>query len=112
MMISNPFGLPKVLYLGGSRLDYFVPLMGPSLGTRLMFGIYSYGEDTYVSITSLRSVVGNMDRLSELVYESFEALAAQALPTRRKRATPQPAKRPAAARSTNKQPGAPARKRS
>jgi hypothetical protein len=74
MLISNPYGIPKPLYLSGSRLDSFAPLMGPSLGTRLMFGIYTYAEDTCVSIASWRSVVADIERLSELVQESFDEL--------------------------------------
>jgi diacylglycerol O-acyltransferase / wax synthase len=74
MMISNPYGIPKPLHLNRSRLDYFVPLMGPSLGTRLMFGIYTYAEETYVSITSLKSVVSDVEHLSELVQKAFDEL--------------------------------------
>ena len=33
LIISNPYGIPKPLYLSGGRLDYFMPLVGPSLGT-------------------------------------------------------------------------------
>ncbi len=91
MMISNPYGMPTTLYLNGSHLDYFVPFMGPSLGTRLMYGIYTYAENTYVSITSLQSVVADMARLSELVQMSFDELeqAASALSAKAsKRATP------------------------
>ena len=74
MLISNSYGIPKALHLNRSRLDYFVPLMGPSLGTRLMFGIYTYAEETFVSITSLKSVVSDIERLSDLVQESFDDL--------------------------------------
>ncbi len=93
LMISNPYGMPTTLYLKGSHLDYFVPFMGPSLGTRLMYGIYTYAENTYVSITSLKSVVGDVERLSELVQLSFDELeqAASALSDaapKKKRATP------------------------
>ena len=91
MMISNPYGMPTTLYLNGSHLDYFVPFMGPSLGTRLMYGIYTYAENTYVSITSLQSVVADVERLSELVQASFDELekAASALSAKAsKRATP------------------------
>ncbi len=95
MMISNPYGVPSTLYLNGSRLDYFVPLMGPSLGTRLMFGIYTYAENTYVSITSLQSVVADIARLSELVQVSFDELEQKA----------------SAVNSVTRKPLAPARKR-
>jgi diacylglycerol O-acyltransferase / wax synthase len=91
MLISNPYGIPKALYLNGSRLDSFAPLIGPSLGTRLMFGIYTYAEDTCVSITSWRSVVTDIERLSELVQESFEELE-QAVGNHLKPATPTRAK--------------------
>jgi WS/DGAT/MGAT family acyltransferase len=74
MMISNPYGIPKALYLNGSRLDYFVPFVGPSLGTRLLVGIYTYAGETFVAITSLRSVVPTVERLSELVQVSFAEL--------------------------------------
>jgi hypothetical protein len=107
MMISNPYGIPKPLHLNRSRLDYFVPLMGPSLGTRLMFGIYTYAEETYVSITSLKSVVSDIERLSDLVQESFEELeraaSGYAEPTER------PARSPA---KKAKRASSPARRRS
>lgn len=74
MMISNPYGIPNALYLNGSRLDYFVPFVGPSLGTRLLVGIYTYAGETFVAITSLRSVVPTVERLSELVQVSFAEL--------------------------------------
>lgn len=74
MLISNPYGLPHRLYLNGSRLDYFVPMMGPSLGTRLMIGIWSYADETFMSITSLRSVVPDVDRMVTLVEQAFAAL--------------------------------------
>ncbi|MDP9140951.1 MAG: WS/DGAT domain-containing protein [Pseudomonadota bacterium] len=74
LLISNPYGVPKPLYLNGSRLDYFVPLIGPSLGTRLMAGIWTYAGETFVSLTSLLSVVPDVERLASLVREAFEEL--------------------------------------
>lgn len=74
LLISNPFGVPQPLYLNGSRLDYFVPLLGPSLGTRLMVGIWTYAEQTFMSLTSLCSVVPDIERLASLVQQSFDEL--------------------------------------
>lgn len=76
IMISNPYGLPKTLYFNGSKMDYFLPLIGPSLGTRIMFGVYSYADTAFVSITSLRSVVPDMDRLCVLIDDAFAELLA------------------------------------
>ncbi|MBK5356589.1 DUF1298 domain-containing protein [Pseudomonas sp. TH41] len=74
LLISNPFGLPQPLYLNGSRLDYFLPMMGPSLGARLMVGIWTYADETFMSLTSLRSVVPDVERLACLVQQSFDTL--------------------------------------
>jgi diacylglycerol O-acyltransferase len=74
MLISNPYGVPAPLYLNGSRLDYFVPLMGPSLGTRMMIGIWTYADETFMSITSLLSVVPDVERLAMLVQQAFDEL--------------------------------------
>ena len=74
LMISNPYGTPHPLYLNGSRLDYFVPMMGPSLGTRLMVGIWTYADETFMSLTSLRSVVPDVERLATLAQQSFDEL--------------------------------------
>ncbi|MCY1332852.1 putative diacylglycerol O-acyltransferase Tgs4 [compost metagenome] len=74
LLISNPFGVPRPLYLNGSRLEYFVPMLGPSLGTRLMVGIWTYADETFVSLTSLRSVVPDVERLASLVQQSFDEL--------------------------------------
>jgi diacylglycerol O-acyltransferase len=74
LLISNPYGVPKPLFLDGSRLDYFVPLIGPSLGARLMVGIWTYASETFVSLTSLQSVVPDVERLAALVYAAFEEL--------------------------------------
>ena len=79
MMISNPFGIPETLYLGPNRLSFFAPLIGPSLGTRVMFGIYSYADRTYISVTSLKSVVPDIAQLSELVTATFDAMEAAVL---------------------------------
>lgn len=107
MMISNPYGIPKPLHLNRSRLDYFVPLIGPSLGTRLMFGIYTYAEETFVSITSLKSVVSDIERLSELVRQSFHELERAAS------GTAEPAQGPAPSRPKKaKRASTPARRRS
>src|SRR5205823_9647421 len=74
MLISNPYGMPHPLYLNGSRLEYFVPLMGPSLGTRLMVGIWTYADETFMSLTSLRTVVPDVERLATLAQQSFDEL--------------------------------------
>lgn len=74
LMISNPYGVPKPLFLNGSRLDYFVPMIGPSLGTRLMVGIWTYAGETFMSLTSLQSVVPDVERLAALVHRAFEEL--------------------------------------
>ncbi|MNJ70547.1 putative diacylglycerol O-acyltransferase [compost metagenome] len=66
--------MPRPLYLNGSRLEYFVPMLGPSLGTRLMVGIWTYADETFVSLTSLRSVVPDVERLASLVQQSFDEL--------------------------------------
>ena len=79
MMISNPYGIPETLYLGSSQLDYFAPFMGPSLGTRVMFGVYSYADKTYISVTSLKSVVPDIAQLSDLVSTTFRSLEVAAL---------------------------------
>lgn len=84
MLITNPYGLSKKLYLNGSRMDYVVPLMGPTLGTRAMFAIYSYADTSFVAITSLRSVVADMDRLCALIHQSFGELASDAMPQKPK----------------------------
>jgi hypothetical protein len=60
-----------------------------------MFGIYTYAENTYVSITSLQSVVADIARLSELVQVSFDELEQKA----------------SAVNSVTRKPLAPARKR-
>ncbi|MFA5939958.1 MAG: wax ester/triacylglycerol synthase domain-containing protein [Sinimarinibacterium sp.] len=88
LLISNPYGVPKPLYLNGSRLDYFVPLIGPSLGTRLMVGIWSYAGETFVSLTSLRSVVPDVERLASLVHQAFQELECVSIeqPARKARA--------------------------
>lgn len=80
MMISNPFGLPKPLFWNGSKLEYFVPLIGPSLGTRIMFGVCSYADTCFVAITTLRSVITDVDRLCALLDEAFADLARASLP--------------------------------
>lgn len=74
LLISNPFGVPRPLYLNGSRLDYFVPMLGPSLGTRLMVGIWTYADLTFMSLTSLLSVVPDVERLASLVQQTFDEL--------------------------------------
>lgn len=74
LLISNPFGMPKTLYLGGGRLDYCMPLVGPSLGVRVTVGLMSYADEMYVALISTRSVLPGVDRLSRLVQRSFREL--------------------------------------
>lgn len=74
LLISNPYGVPHPLHLNGSRLDYFVPMMGPSLGARLMVGIWTYADETFMSLTSIRSVVPDVERLAWLVQQAFDEL--------------------------------------
>lgn len=74
MMVSNPYGIQERLFLGGCRLEQFAPLMGPSLGTRAMFGIYSYAETAFVSVTAFSNVIADVERFVELLYEAFDAL--------------------------------------
>ncbi|MGH6622967.1 MAG: WS/DGAT domain-containing protein, partial [Burkholderiaceae bacterium] len=65
---------PKPLFLNGSRLDYFMPLVGPSLGTRMTAGFMSYAEEIFVALVSTRSVAPDIDRLARLVDRSFREL--------------------------------------
>ena len=74
LLISNPFGMPKTLYLSGGRLEYCMPLVGPSLGVRVTVGFMSYAEEMYVAVISTRSVLPGVDRLSRLVQRSFREL--------------------------------------
>ena len=74
LLISNPYGIPKPLFLNGGRLDYFMPLVGPSLGVRVAVGFMSYADETYVALISTRSAVPGIDRLARLVQRSFREL--------------------------------------
>ena len=71
LLISNPYGIPKPLFLNGSKLEYFMPLVGPSLGVRLTVGFMSYADETYVMLISTRGVVPHVDRLVQQVQRSF-----------------------------------------
>lgn len=84
MMISNPYGIPERLFLGRSRLEEFAPLIGPSLGTRAMFGIYTYADTAFISVTSLVSVIPDVERMTALLGEAFDALEAAARAPKRK----------------------------
>jgi len=84
MMISNPYGIPERQFLGRSRLEEFAPLVGPSLGTRAMFGIYTYADTAFISVTSLVSVIPDVERMSALIGEAFDALEASTGRARRK----------------------------
>jgi diacylglycerol O-acyltransferase len=74
LLISNPYGIPKPLFLNGSRLEYFMPLVGPSLGVRLAVGFMSYADETYVMLISTRAVVPHVERLAQHVQRSFREL--------------------------------------
>ncbi|MNW15759.1 hypothetical protein D3C71_2143700 [compost metagenome] len=39
-----------------------------------MVGIWTYADETFVSLTSLRSVVPDVERLASLVQQSFDEL--------------------------------------
>ncbi len=96
LLISNPYGIPKPLFLNGSKLEYFMPLVGPSLGVRLTVGFMSYADETYVMLISTRAVVPHVDRLAQHVQRSFReferaygkrAAKKSAAPVVRKKAT-------------------------
>src|SRR5207247_2438619 len=88
LLISNPYGIPKPLYLNGGRLDYFMPLVGPSLGVRVAVGFMSYADETYVALISTRSAVPGIDRLARLVERSFRELErASRVPAAERRAS-------------------------
>lgn len=74
LLISNPYGIPKPLFLSGGRLDYFMPLVGPSLGVRVGVGFMSYADETYVALVSTRATIPGIDRLARLVQRSFREL--------------------------------------
>jgi WS/DGAT/MGAT family acyltransferase len=74
LLISNPYGIPKPLYLSGGRLEYFMPLVGPSLGVRVAVGFMSYADEIYVALISTQSVVPGIDRLARLVQQAFREL--------------------------------------
>lgn len=84
MMISNPYGISDRLFLGQSRLEEFAPLIGPSLGIRVMFGVYTYADKAFVSVTSTTGVIPDVTRMADLIDAAFDSLEATARPPRRK----------------------------
>jgi diacylglycerol O-acyltransferase len=97
-VISNPFGMPQRLYLGGAELEMVLPVSMLAPGQSLNITAVTYDQGLQIGFLGLAAELPDIQKLADCTITAFdELMTSNQLSTRRRRRPAPPRKATAAA---------------